>query len=272
VTDAAAAAAAPARDLAAWLAGRRVLLAYGLMGEATARLAPVGVDYMGAQQRWLREAGAAPEVVRVPTAAPVAVNAERIRAALLAAPADALPALLLAHSKGGLEALAALLDPAAAARCAAFIAFQSPFHGTPVADAVAGHSVLHGLATAGLRLLRCGDGAGLRDLTLGARRAWMRTHAEAVAALTERLPVVTAGTALDPARVADPRDRAYALAVRLIERHAGPNDGLVPLSSTVLPGAARHMVERGGHVALVATGGGRDPIGALRRALALALG
>jgi hypothetical protein len=263
---------APADDaVLGWLAGRRVLLAYGLMGEATARLAPVGVDYMGAQQRWLREAGAAPEVVQVPTAAPVAVNAARIRAALLAMPAEAKPALLLAHSKGGLEALAALLDPAAAARCAAFIAFQSPFYGSPVADAVTGQKVLHGLATAGLQLLRCGDGTGLRDLTVAARRAWMRDHEAAVAALTARIPVVTAATTLDPATVEDVRDRAYALVVRLLERQAGPNDGLVPLSSALLPGA-RHMVAQGGHVALIAAGGSRDPVGALRRALALALG
>ncbi len=58
--------------------------------------------------------------------------------------------------------------------------------------------------------------------------------------------------------------------MRLLEREAGPNDGLVPLASALLPGA-RHMVEPGGHVALVAAGGGRDPVGALRRALALAL-
>jgi PAS domain S-box-containing protein len=56
--------------------------------------------------------------------------------------------VLVAHSKGGLEALAALLDPEAAARCAAFVAFQSPFFGSPVADAVAGRRVLRGLALA----------------------------------------------------------------------------------------------------------------------------
>jgi hypothetical protein len=261
--------------LAAWLSGRRVVLAYGLLGDATARLRPLGVDYMGAQQDWLRAVGARPEVVRAPTAAPVAANAARIRSALLAGEDGASPALLLAHSKGGLEALAALTDPAAAGRCAAFIAFQSPFRGTPVADMVAGRRVLHGLALAWLRLLGCGDGAGVRDLTTGARRAWMREHEAAVAALAARLPVVTAATVLDAAAAGRAgggggRDRAYAAAVRLLEREAGPNDGLVPLASALLPGA-RHMVEPGGHVALVAAGGGRDPVGALRRALALAL-
>ena len=46
--------------LAAWLAGRRVLVAYGLLGDATAALRHFGVDYMWAQQDWLRAVGAAP--------------------------------------------------------------------------------------------------------------------------------------------------------------------------------------------------------------------
>ena len=70
--------------------------------------------------------GAAPEVVRVPTAASVSANAARIRAALLA---SGRPALVIAHSKGGLEALAALLDPA--------------FRGRPAPPVLAGLRVLH---------------------------------------------------------------------------------------------------------------------------------
>lgn len=248
------------------LAGQRVLVAYGLLGELTAALRPVGIDYLGAQQDWLRAAGARPQVVRMPTAAPVAANAGLLRAALLAGDR---PALVVAHSKGGLEALAALLDPAAAARCRGLIAFQSPFAGTPVADAVTGLKPLHGAAVGALRLLRIGSGAGLRDLTTMARAAWMAQHGAAVAALLARLPVVAAGTVLVDAEGG--RGRAYGIAARWLERQAGPNDGLVPLASALLPGA-RHLVERGGHVALVAAGAGRDPVGALRRALALLAG
>jgi alpha-beta hydrolase superfamily lysophospholipase len=198
--------------LAAWLAGRRVLVAYGLLGDATAALRRVGIDYMWAQQDWLRAVGAAPEVVRAPTAASVAANAARIRAALLA---SGRPALVVAHSKGGLEALAALLDPAAAARCAGFVAFQSPFFGSPVADAVAGSLPLRGLALAAFRALRIGDGEGLRDLTTPVRAAWMRAHADAVAELLHRVPVVTAATRLDAAAMGGiGRDRAYGIVAR----------------------------------------------------------
>jgi hypothetical protein len=122
-------------------------------------------------------------------------------------------------------------------------------------------------------VLGCGDGAGLRDLTTAARGAWMREHAAAVAGLCARIPVVTAATVLDPAeaRALGARDRAYAVLVRALERAQGPNDGLVPRGSALLPPPARRMEGPGGHVALVSAGPGRDPVAALRRALELAL-
>jgi hypothetical protein len=260
----------PAGDAAlrGWLAGRPALFAYGLLGEVTARLRPLGVDYMGAQRDWLRGLGAVPQVVRVPTADRVADNAARLREALAAA---ARPALVVAHSKGGLEALAALLDPDAAARCAALIAFQSPFHGTPAADAVLDRRPMHEIARAALAVLGCGDGAGLTDLTTAARQAWMAANGPRVEALARRLPVVSAASVLAPGAPGPGRDQAYALLAVWLAALAGPNDGLVPLASPRLPGPVRHQTGPGGHVALVAAGAGRDPVGALRRALHAAL-
>lgn len=256
-------------EIRAWLGGRPVLLAYGLLGDVTAKLKPLGFDYMGAQQDWLRGMGALPRVVPVPTASPVAENAAVLRRALTAAgPA---PALLIAHSKGGLEGLAALLDPAAEARCAGFIAFQSPFRGSPVADWVARRGALHGVAKAAMAMLGSGDGAAVHDLTTPVRRAWIDAHAAAIAALAARIPVVSCATVLDPATVRPGRDLAYATLVSALARAAGPNDGLVPLASTKLPGPVRHLESAGGHVALVSEGGGRDPVAALRRALAALL-
>lgn len=253
-------------SLRAWLAGRPALFAYGLLGDVSAKLRPLGFDYMWAQQDWLRAMGAAPQVVRVPTAAPVAANAAMLRDALRDAPPGP-PALLIAHSKGGLEGLAALLDDAAAARCAGFIAFQSPFHGTPVADWVAKRGALHGASRAAMGLLGCGDGAGVEDLTTKRREAWIAAHTAAIAALAARLPVVSCATVLEPGSISGARDLAYAALVSALGRAAGPNDGLVPLASTRLPGPVRHLESAGGHVALVSRGGGRDPVAALRRAL-----
>ncbi len=247
------------RALAAAFAGCRVLLCYGLLGEVIARFRPVGFDYMGAQADWLRALGLPVQVVALPTAAPVASNADRIAAELAA---DPRPAVLIAHSKGGLEALAALLSPGAAARCRGFIAIQSPFLGSPVADAVCAQATLHRAAHHALRLLGVGDGAALHDLTTATRARWMAEHAEAIAILTARLPVVAVASQLG--RAADLHDRAYLPLNRwMLARGAGPNDGLVPVESARLPGA-RQVLLPAGHRSLVAEGGSRDPIGVLR--------
>lgn len=248
---------------AAWLAGRRALLCYGLMGDAVSRL---GVDYMGPHAQWLLAQGARVAVLHVPTANAVEANGTVLREALAAEEA---PALVVAHSKGGVDALAGLVHPEAMARCAAFLAFQSPFLGTPVADLAVQAPPLFGIARVALRLMGSGDAAGILDLTTTARRAWMEAHAEEVARLTARCPVVAVGTDFRP-RLRLDRDAHLAPLALWLREQAGPNDGVVPLSSALLPGA-RHLVRPGSHTALIVRGEGHDPEGALREALMLAL-
>lgn len=248
----------PAEPMLPALEGRRVLLVYGLMGEGAARLAPFGMDYMGTQLRWLRAQGARAQVVKLPTTAPIAPNAARLAEAIRAEPE---PCLLVAHSKGGLEALAALLEPGVAAHCAGFLALHSPFYGSPVADALLARPRLHRSLAALVRALRMGGGAGLPDLSTESRAAWMERHEAEVAALTARLPVLCVGSYLE--RDALGPDRRYLPMMRwMTRRGAGPNDGFVSVASALLPGA-RHRVIPGGHRASVSQGLGRDPIGVL---------
>jgi hypothetical protein len=266
-TGAAGAALAGDRALAQALAGKRVLIAYGLVGELLAAMHRLGVDYMATQAAWLRDGlGADVAVVRLATAAAVADNAARLAATLRR---DPRPAVIIAHSKGGLETLAALMDPAAARHCAAFVAIQSPFLGSPVADFLVAAAPLRATVTGSLRLLRAGSGAGLRDLTTSARQAWMRAHAAELARLTENIPIVCCATRVSEATVGP--DRRYLALARWMERQGfGPNDGMVPVSSALLPGA-RHVVQGGGHRGAVSKGRGRDPVGVLRRLLKIAL-
>ena len=260
-------AAAIDRRLAVALAGRRVLIAYGLIGELLAAMRPLGVDYMASQTSWLKQAlGAEVSVARLRTSAAVADNAARLAAALRA---DPRPAVVIAHSKGGTEALAALMDPRAAARSAALVAIQSPFYGSPVADFLVAAAPLRATVTGSLRLLRTGSGAGLRDLTTAARQDWMRAHAAPLAKLVDLIPVVCCATRVSEATVGP--DRRYLALARWMERQGfGPNDGMVPVSSALLPGA-RHVVLNGGHRGTVSKGRGRDPVGLLRGLLKIAL-
>lgn len=242
------------------LRGQRVLLAYGLLGEGMVRL---GLDYMAGQLRWLRDQGAEAGVVALPTTARVADNAARLAAALRA---EARPALLVAHSKGGLEALAALLDPEVSRHCRGLLTLQSPFYGSPVADAVLARPWLQRGLAALVRLAGLGAGEGLEDLSTAARHGWMQEHAAPIAALTARLPVLSIASAIGEEAVGP--DRRYLALARWMESEGqGPNDGLVSVASALLPGA-RHRVLRAGHRGLVSAGRGRDPLGVLDRALA----
>ena len=260
-------AAATDRALAQMLEGKRVLIAYGLVGELLAAMHRFGVDYMKSQAAWLRrDIGAEVSVVRLATAAAVADNAHRIAEVLCQ---DERPAVVIAHSKGGLETLTALMNRRAAQRCAAFIAIQSPFLGSPVADFLVAAAPLHATVKGSLRLLRAGSGAGLHDLTTAVRQSWMERHRDQIAGLVENIPMVCCATAVSKSTIGP--DRRYLALARWIERQGfGPNDGMVPVSSALLPGA-RHWVLGGGHRGTVSKGRGRDPVGLLRRLLALAL-
>ncbi len=249
--------------LLSWLRGRRVLLAYGLAGEAVQRLRPIGFDYMGTQLAWLRACGAEAQVVPLPTAAAVADNATLLAGAILARRE---PCLLVGHSKGGLEALDALLRPGVAAHCEGLVTLQTPFWGSPVADMVVARPGLHGAARGLARVLGAGSGAGVADLTTTARAAWMAVHRDPLRVLTARLPVLAIGSHVRRESAVGPDRRYLPLAEWLERRGAGWNDGLVPVSSALLPGA-RHQVLNGSHRALVSSGEGRDPLGVLRRAL-----
>jgi hypothetical protein len=244
-----------------------VVLCYGLFGEVMAPLRPLGLDYMADQRAWLTRIGIPVTVAKLPTAAPVAANAARLAEVIRTDPRRC---VIVAHSKGGIEALAALLLPGTADHCRAFLALQVPFRGSPVADAALRLGPLRLAADPVLRLVRLGERQGVLDLTTPVREAWMREHEPAIRDLARRLPMTSLATTVGNA--ADWRDRPHAVLARWLERQgAGPNDGLVPVSSTILPGA-RHAVLPGGHRALVAAGPGRDPVGLLCRELARLLG
>ena len=245
------------------LDGQRVLLVYGLLGEVAAAFHPFGLEYMQPLAEWLREQGAIASVVKLRTAESVSANAARLRAEILADPA---PALVIAHSKGGLEALAALLDPAAQARCVGFLAMQSPFYGSPVADVVVGAKPLEAAAGGLARLLGIGTEEGVRDLTTSARRAWMAAAEAPIGRLIAALPVACVATALEDTK-ARGRERLHLAAAQWMEKRGyGPNDGLVPVDSAFIPGA-RHVLLPGSHIASVSRGPGRDPVAVMRAGL-----
>ena len=82
------------------LAGRRILLVHGLMGEVMAALRPIGIDYMQGLAAWLREAGAEVDVVRLPTGEPVIGKDPYALSLNVAAPGEVPGALVRVREHG----------------------------------------------------------------------------------------------------------------------------------------------------------------------------
>jgi hypothetical protein len=166
--------------------------------------------------------------------------------------------------------LEAVLDPSALPHTRALVTLQSPFRGSPIADAILHQEPIHALARSAAWVIGAGSGGGLIDLTTRSRAMWMEAHEAQIAALIERLPVVSLAAMIDSTAPPGP-DRNFRPLARWIEQQGhGPNDGLVSVASALLPGA-RHIVLSAGHRGTVSTGRNRDPIGVLRQALERAL-
>lgn len=96
--------------------------------------------------------------------------------------------IIVSHSKGGLDTLDALLDAPGlwGDPVIAWVALQAPFHGSPVADST--------FSTANDFLLDAvgGNGQSVEDLKTSTRALYMDAHKGRIAALTARIPTISA--------------------------------------------------------------------------------
>ena len=246
--DAAAGPLTPAQTRA--LSKYRFVFVNGLLGDAYQKMD----EYFDAAIKELRDSGA--DVVRAGTNAQGSVrgNTEAVVAAIEASDK---PVLLVTHSKGGLDALHALLRrPELQSKIAAWGALQAPFHGSPVADWFLARGLPRLLIGAVLRLWD-GSEVAMRDITLKRRRQYMKGRAAEIRALTAAVPVLSIATWKEPRpwRWDTLLKRARDLMLR---RGRGPNDGLVPVSSAVLPGSDHAEVEGIDHAVPVMRSGFLD--------------
>ncbi len=121
------------------------------------------------------------------TSQSVAHNAAAIRALLLQTDKKV---ILVTHSKGGLDTLHALLDaPELWGKVIGWVALQSPFYGSPLADSTS--SPVDGAL---LQALGGGDAQALRDLKVQTRAKYMQDHKGEIRKLTRSIPVIAAYT------------------------------------------------------------------------------
>jgi hypothetical protein len=191
-------------------------------------LAPLYPRYMADILRRLHELGVEARRVGVEPQGRVADNADRIRDAVLDAAAARGPVVLLAHSKGGVDATAALsLYPPLRRAVRVLVAMQSPFHGAPLAaDLLAKPRVRAVLRRLVLDVFG-GRPEAIGDLTPEARRAFLARHP-----WRAWVPTLSLATS-----TRSPLSLLAPAAAYLRTRHRGPADGLVLARDAVIPGS-----------------------------------
>jgi hypothetical protein len=132
----------------------------------------------------------------------VAHNAAQIKKQLMGSPKR--DWVIVSHSKGGLDTLAALLSMTAKERerVKGWVALQAPFHGSPLADDV------RSPVTALLLKALGGKQQALTDLTIRKRSRYMKSKEKAIRALVKQVPIISWYSSFKP-------DRAAGLATML---------------------------------------------------------
>lgn len=219
----------------------RVIFVGGLMKQlaeaASAMVArPIGfAGYFDVQRAALEAQGIDAVELDVDSEGSTSTNAVEVALAIGASPG---PVTLVTHSKGSLDALAALIaNPAlyAAPRVQAWVSLQAPFYGSPLADLNSRDPLVRALTG---YLLKDGFGGSpdtLLEMRVSTRRIYQRANAAAIRAVVQAVPTVCYGSYLT-----DQMPSLFRI-TWLICKFAGEprNDGLVGLTSAHLPGTLR---------------------------------
>lgn len=200
-----------------------ILLVKGLFGNHMP-------GYFHPAKRHLRRLGLHVHLLEIGTDASVATNAEAVRDAVVRSFArHERPVVLVGHSKGGVDALAALaLYPEIVPEVRGVVAMQSPYAGTPIADdveACPGLRIATGVVVGGLLM---GSPRSVADLTYERRRAFIAAHP-----LPPGVPVVSLATSRAPAF----GQVLQASSTYLAKQYGLPSDGLVVPDDGVVPGS-----------------------------------
>ncbi|HEY0989668.1 MAG TPA: alpha/beta fold hydrolase [Kofleriaceae bacterium] len=219
-----------------------VVLVHGLFGFDRIGVPGARFDYFRGIARHLESLGCHAHAVRLPAAASVPERARELVTAIDALPHDRID--LIAHSLGGLDARYALTHLGLAGRVRSLVTVGTPHRGTPLADLA-----LRGPLDWARRIVRA-LGVPMEALEWLGTEALAEFNAKVVDAPGVRYACVVGGMR-DEGNV----PLALVPAPAYQRRVAGPNDGLVPISSqywgeTLAEIEADHFAQIGWRVAM----------------------
>lgn len=176
------------------------------------------------------------------TQASVAENAKRIVEAIAASAAKRRRVILVSHSKGGNDVLAALLTLQRQHKLhqvAGWVSVQAGFAGSPIADEIVDNEALRKGAKLFIEELG-GTIQSLDDMTSAACQKVLSDHRQDIRRLVKSLPIISFASwkpKPEDAQTLHP-DTILAQTRDLMASHGLNNDGLVPTASAVLPGSS----------------------------------
>lgn len=245
----------------------RILVVPSWLSDTARAAAETGLfDFLGDQIEALRGAGITVEIAATDSEGAIDDNAPVI---LKQIERSREPVCLISHSKGGLDALEALLRaaPSTVEKVRCWIALQSPFAGSPLADLAADSWLVREAAGQLLPALG-GSAQSLTDLTVAERRRYLAENAARIEQVLGRIRVLCYAGQIDDVL---PETFPSGIGARILSWAADrevPNDGLVPVKSAILPGT-HHVVARG--VDHTMTVSDRNPLGDFDRVLLIKL-
>jgi len=223
-----------------------VVLVHGLFGFDRIGVPGARFDYFRGIAKHLATLGCDAHAVRLPMAGSVPARARELVQAIDALPHDRID--LIAHSLGGLDARYALAHLGLARRVRSLVTVGTPHRGTPIAD------LLHHGPLDWVRRLVASLGMPIEALE------WLSTAS--LAQFNRDVPDVTGVRYASVVGGMHRADSVVPLALvaahRYLRRVAGPNDGLVPVSSqywgeTLAEIEADHFAQIGWRVSMRST-------------------
>ncbi|MDY7226744.1 lipase [Hyalangium rubrum] len=197
------------------------LLVKGLLGEEL-------FGYLEGNQQRLERRGLETREVQVDTEASLAANIEVVRNALEDAAFFGRSVVLVGHSKGAVESLAALsMYPQLRRVVRAVVSIQAPYGGSPIAHDVMASPELRRVMDIAVPLLFYGVSKSIDDLSYPQRMEFVRRYPYPV-----EIPTVSLATWRD-----SKRSMLWPVARYMRERYGLANDGLVAAVDAEIPGS-----------------------------------
>jgi triacylglycerol lipase len=201
-------------------------------------------NYMRGNVSALRDHGLRYHEVDLSPDESVRDGAQAVRQAILDSTAEGEKVVILGHSKGAIDAAAALsLYPEIRSRVRTFVAIQTPYAGSPVATDLANCPAL-GSIVAGLLGAMGENPEAAIELTYGARRKFVSEHP-----FPERIPTLSLATS----RV-DWRSLVSTTGYYVRNRYGVESDGLVVPVDAVIPGSRVVYLDDMDHAEVVLAG------------------